>query len=225
MAGRALIGVVALGLLGAGMTGYLLGEKSATKTRAQTSALPSASIPQSDAEAERQRAWQQIAAAMARPADPGPAAAEHPDPQPSGIPAAEPNAAHPSVQEPPPMTALEERERAVTRLRESGPDQRNLIRPAQAVGNAWQELAKKRGSPAQAGPWECHAAGCAATLVHQSEEDIEDLTSEISLQDEFRSWEGPKMRSGPIKRPDGTTEVTWILYAGNEGASRTAPGR
>lgn len=123
------------------------------------------------------------------------------------------------------MTALEERERAVTRLRESGPDQRNLIRPAQAVGNAWQELAKKRGSPAQAGPWECHAAGCAATLVHQSEEDIEDLTSEISLQDEFRSWEGPKMRSGPIKRPDGTTEVTWILYAGNEGASRTAPGR
>lgn len=223
---KGLIGAAAVALLGAGLAGYLLGQRSAVTAVAETRASDPASIPRSDAETERLRAWQIAAAALATPAQTDEAAGgEQRAAQDSNLAAAAPNVAAPAMPEPKPMTAVEERERAVARLRNSGPDQKNLAERAQAVGNVWTELAKKRGSPAQTGPWECHKAGCAATIVHESEAEIEDLTSQMSLQDEFRSWEGPKMRSGPIKRPDGKTEVTWILYAGDEGTKEAEAGR
>jgi hypothetical protein len=80
-------------------------------------------------------------------------------------------------------------------------------------------LAQRQKIQAHFGAWECHSGGCFVTAVQQSENAIEDLTTEISRADEFRGWDGPKMRSGPIPRANGTVEVTWMLFPDDRSAT------
>jgi len=47
----------------------------------------------------------------------------------------------------------------------------------------------------------------------------------ITTTDSFLRWNSSKMRSGEITRPDGTVEVTWLLFAPPEGEPALQPPR
>ena len=116
-----------------------------------------------------------------------------------------------------PTAASDERAEKLQQIRASGPDIHNMRDYAKRVGEAWSTLASKKGIKAAFEPWECHAAGCATTIIQDSPSAINELTKEISHSPEFGQWNGGKMRSGAIGRDDGTSEATWILYAPAEG--------
>jgi hypothetical protein len=207
------------GLAGAGFAGYWLGKGEGARATLETHAAVPEPTVNSETERARQRAWHEVANTLVRSgktqADAG-TDSKVPSPEASADPTHEDEEIAPA--EAKRVTPVEERDNAVARVRASGPDQKRLFSRAQAVGDVWEALAKKRETPAQVGRWECHAAGCLATIVQKSESEIEDLTNDLSREEAFRGWEGPKMRSGPIKRPDGSTEVTWILYSSDEDA-------
>jgi hypothetical protein len=188
---KVVLGVVVLA--GVGLVVSLLGTRSGARAVVEGPVVPAPAV---DPEAQRaqQDAWRKAVA------------------PPAGAPQAS--------AEPGPTSALEVRDQAAARVKASGPAEAGLPERAQAVGGAWAPLAKKLAIRAKIGPWECHAAGCMATIVHQSATEVATLANAVSRQDEFRSWKGQKMRSGPIRRPDGTTEITWFLYAADE-APRT----
>jgi hypothetical protein len=110
--------------------------------------------------------------------------------------------------------AARDRDQQLAEVRASGADDDDLSRSTQAIGRAWAALAAEPQVAADFGPWECHPGGCFATVVHRSGASVERLTSEILASREAAAWPGPKMRSAPIARADGTTEVTWLLLPG-----------
>jgi hypothetical protein len=114
------------------------------------------------------------------------------------------------------MSAKHERDTAIDKLRASGSDRSGRIALARAAGDGWMAIASRSSIDARIGPWECYGGGCAATIVHKAEAGIDDLTNEIAHSEEFRRWDGPKLRSGPIERPDGTVEITWLLLLDRE---------
>ena len=95
--------------------------------------------------------------------------------------------------EPKPMTAVDERDNAVARVRASGPDSKGLLKRAQALGKVWAALATKRETRAEVGPWECHAAGCLSTIVS-----------------------GPRRSRGPHERPFARGRVSHLGVAKDE---------
>jgi len=178
-------------LAGAGLAVILFGARSGARVRA-VAEPPAAPIATVDPEAQRaqQEAWRNAVAA------------------PQGAPQA--------AAAPEPTSALESRDKAVARVKASGPAETDSLERARALGAGWAALAKTLAPGTKVGPWECHAAGCFSTIVHPSPKDVATLTNAMSREDEFRQWKGQKMHSGPIRRPDGATEVTWFLYTGDD---------
>jgi hypothetical protein len=141
----------------------------------------------------------------------------------AGAAAAVPAAATPASDEGPAVTALEERNQYVQRLEASGPDRHRLLDKARAASEVWSGVAQRSNAGVTVGPWSCHGAGCFSTMLHASPGTIDDFTNEITRTDEFRGWVGAKIRSGPIERPDGKTEVTWFLLAPEPEKNLTGP--
>ena len=123
-----------------------------------------------------------------------------------------------------PPTPREERDTVVAKLRNSGTDAHGLINNARAVGDAWAALARTAKVEVVSGNWECYAAGCFTTMLHTAAAEIDDLTTQITETDGFRNWDGPKMRSGPVPREDGKTEVTWVLFVNDQHAAVASAG-
>ena len=115
-----------------------------------------------------------------------------------------------------------ERDRQIELLRASGPAPNGFLRAAEKVSRGWEELARATSGEIDVKNWECHGAGCFVTAVHRSVMSVEDMTSRILGSVDFASWVGPKSRSAPIPRADGTVEVTWTLMAAPEGADAGA---
>src|SRR5215471_6419811 len=101
------------------------------------------------------------------------------------------------------ITAVEERDQQIAALRASGPDSPRLVSSAEAVGAAWEKLAVAGGDGIRFGSWECHRAGCFTSVVHRTEQSIEDVTEKILASREYMMWPGARTRSGPIHREDG----------------------
>jgi hypothetical protein len=115
------------------------------------------------------------------------------------------------VEEPKDVPPDEERDEKRNRLRASGPDTLKLFGKTAALTNAWRERARIDGVDAQVGEWECFAAGCATTIVHASITAVSDMSTIVEHSNEFRFWDGGKIRSGEIERPDHSIEVTWFM--------------
>jgi hypothetical protein len=212
--GRALIlWASALSLVGTGAVGgYLLGVGGAPEHLNTPKASATAVVRASEAMQPRLRAKARVPDERSRTPEERTRAGEPEDPA-TSIGSVEPSA-------PPPITAEEERDRSVERVRSSGPDLKNLMERARAVGESLATVAERLTVQARVGPWECYSGGCFTTIIHNSEAGLEDLTTELSHTEEFRGWEGPKMRSGPISRPDGAVEITWILFSDDATAAR-----
>lgn len=114
------------------------------------------------------------------------------------------------------LTAKEARDQEVARLAASGPDTRYLTADVLRVGESWARAVKSEGVDLRFDHWTCYRAGC-VTDVRHAPGLFERLSRAISTDTAFMGWGAGKMRSGPIEQPDGTIEVTWILYAPEEG--------
>jgi hypothetical protein len=125
--------------------------------------------------------------------------------------------AEPPVPEVDAAAAAEERDREVLAIRATGPDSSGLLAKAQAIGHSWEDLAKEAGVHVEVEPWECHRTGCFAAIVHPSSQAAEQLTSGIFASEELANWGGSETRSAPVRRPDGSVELTWFFIAGEDG--------
>jgi hypothetical protein len=124
----------------------------------------------------------------------------------------------PAAPEMPPSTLdasalAAEIEQQIEAIRASGPGSGALLRDAEAVSGPWEEIARASGKEIEVKPWECHRVGCFATAVHHSRQSVDDLTSKILGSAQLATWSGTKTQSAPIPKPNGTFEVTWLLYA------------
>jgi hypothetical protein len=114
------------------------------------------------------------------------------------------------------LSAMEARDREVARVAASGPDPRNLTADAVRAGESWSRAVKNEGVDLRFDRWTCYRAGC-VTDVRHAPELFERVSRAISRDIAFMGWAGEKLRSGPIEQPGGQIEVTWILYAPEEG--------
>ena len=130
--------------------------------------------------------------------------------------------AEPTAERAPPPTpdvtregpsALAQRDDVVAGLRASGPDERGLTQAAATVLASWKAKVAELGVDGDWGHAECYAKGCFVTAAHPSDHAASQATDVITRTGEFNGWQAGKMRSGVIPRPDGTVEVTWVLYA------------
>jgi hypothetical protein len=107
----------------------------------------------------------------------------------------------------PKLSAEQERERQRERLRKSGPDTRNFLGIVRSTFRDWE------GTDIKLGPWYCYKAGCYVDAVHGSMSEVPTATHRLSATDSFNRWNSGKMRTGEVMRPDGSVEVTWVLFA------------
>jgi hypothetical protein len=112
----------------------------------------------------------------------------------------------------PKLSAEQERERQRERLRKSGPDTRNFLGVVRSTFRDWE------GADIKLGPWYCYKAGCYVDAVHGSMSEVPTATHRLSATDSFNRWNSGKMRTGEVMRPDGSVEVTWVLFAPADGA-------
>jgi hypothetical protein len=105
-----------------------------------------------------------------------------------------------------------ELEQQVEAIRASGPGSGQQLHDAEAVSRPWEAMARASGKEIDLKSWECHRLGCFATAVHHSRESVDELTSKVLGSAELASWPGTKTQSAPIPGPNGTFEVTWLLY-------------
>lgn len=120
------------------------------------------------------------------------------------------------------LTAAEERDQKVAWLKGTGPDRNNLMGQAADIGRSWDKLAARLNARASFDSFACYRGGCYGTAVHETDTTVDELTSEISHSTEFRDWNGSKMRSGPVARPDGKIEVTWVLFTASDESAAPA---
>lgn len=125
----------------------------------------------------------------------------------------------------PPLTAEQEREQQLTKLRQSGRDERNLLGTVLTTFGDWSQKLQEQKIDVKLGQWSCFHAGCFMDAVHPSIANVSDATAAITTTDSFLRWNSSKMRSGEITRPDGTVEVTWLLFAPPEGEPALQPPR
>jgi hypothetical protein len=111
------------------------------------------------------------------------------------------------------LDPLPERDRLLAKLRATGPDELDLKAAVVPVQKAWNELLEQAHIEASFSPWECFREGCATTVVHGTSDVVDDFSASLTRANEFRAWNGGKIQSGAIKRPDERVEVTWILLA------------
>lgn len=114
--------------------------------------------------------------------------------------------------DPPMISAEQERDDAIARVRSSGPANREVLSKAAAASKAWEDLARAKGQKSRFSAWECFVAGCFITISHESSQQADDAQADIVHSDEFRDWPGGKMRSGELPGRNGEVDVTWILY-------------
>ena len=105
-----------------------------------------------------------------------------------------------------------ELEQQVEAIRASGPGSARQLHDAEAVSRPWEAMARASGKEIDLKSWECHRLGCFATAVHHSRESVDELTSKVLATAELAGWPGTKTQSAPIPGPNGTFEVTWLLY-------------
>jgi hypothetical protein len=128
-----------------------------------------------------------------------------------------PSGAHRAVAagpaEPLASAARVERDGLLAELRQSGPDVGGLLPRARRLGQILAELSLENEIHATVTPWECHARGCATSVVQHSEVEADELTTRFTKASEFHAWSSAKLRSGAIPRSDGRIEVTWFFWA------------
>jgi hypothetical protein len=125
----------------------------------------------------------------------------------------------------PPLTAEQERQQQLTKLRQSGRDERNLLGTVLTTFGDWRQKLQEQKIDVKLGQWSCFRAGCFMDAVHPSLMNVSEATAAITTTDSFLRWNSSKMRSGEITRPDGTVEVTWLLFAPPEGEPVLQPAR
>jgi len=139
-------------------------------------------------------------------------------PPPTGLPAPryEPDAA---------AIATTERDHQVEAIRATGPESGALLKAVEALSSKWETLSAGGSSNVHVGKWDCYKAGCFVDVLQRTDQTYEDLSSRILDSQELAAWSGQKTRSAPIRKADGSVEVTWMLLvapdAGQPGA--TAP--
>jgi hypothetical protein len=125
----------------------------------------------------------------------------------------------------PTLTAEEERQQHITKLRESGRDQRNLLGTVLTSFGDWHQKLAEAKLDVKLGSWSCFRGGCFMEAVHPSAASVSNATAIITTTDSFLRWNSSKMRSGEITRPDGTIEVTWMIFAPPESEAVLQPPR
>jgi hypothetical protein len=119
----------------------------------------------------------------------------------------------PIDEEVPAESPKEARDREVEALAASGPGPLGLVDAAREVGKDWAEALHKKKLDVTFDEWHCHRAGCYADARHGASTDVDRATEEISRAEGFFRWNGGKMRTGPVRREDGATDVTWVLFS------------
>jgi hypothetical protein len=133
------------------------------------------------------------------------------------------NLASAAPQEPPALSPEEGRRRHIARLTTSGPDTRGLLADARRVGEDWESALIAKGLAVTFGDWHCFRAGCFVEAKHASADAIEEASSVVTSSSGFTSWNGEKIRTGPVALPDGKTDVVWILLPPPEGEASLPP--
>jgi hypothetical protein len=123
------------------------------------------------------------------------------------------------------LTVEEERQQHITKLRESGHDQRNLLGTVLTSFGDWRQKLDEAKLDVKLGSWSCFRGGCFMDAVHPSAASVSNATAVITATDSFLRWNSSKMRSGEITRPDGTVEVTWMIFAPSENEAVLQPPR
>jgi len=123
------------------------------------------------------------------------------------------------------LTAEQEREQQLSKLRASGRDERNLLGTVLTTFGDWRQKLDAAKIDVKLGQWSCFRAGCFMDAQHPSADNVSNATSAITTTDSFLRWNSSKMRSGEITKPDGTVEVTWMLFAPPEGEPVLQPPR
>ncbi len=137
-----------------------------------------------------------------------------------------PPASPPPAAPEPELSPREQRDKIVKDLKASGPDLRGLAKPAATVVAGWSKKVADFGIDAEFGAFECYQQGCFMTLAQGSETAVAEAERIILRTGEFHGWQAGKMRSAVIPKPDGTVEVTWVLYPpeiGQDALAATLP--
>jgi hypothetical protein len=133
------------------------------------------------------------------------------------------NSAGAEPPEPPTLSPEEGRRQHIARLTTSGPDTRGLLTDARRVGEDWENALAAERLGVTLGDWHCFKAGCFVEAKHASLETVEKATNVVTNSSAFMSWNGEKIRTGPVPLPDGKTDVVWILLPPAEGEAALPP--
>jgi hypothetical protein len=131
-----------------------------------------------------------------------------------------PLAANSAGTEPPELAAPspeEGRRKHIARLTMSGPDTRGLLTDARRVGEDWENAFAAERLAVTLSDWHCFKAGCFVEAKHASPETVEKATNVVTNSSGFMSWNGEKIRTGPVPLPDGKFDAVWILLPPAEG--------
>jgi hypothetical protein len=123
------------------------------------------------------------------------------------------------------VSAVDERSSYVNALRSSGPADVGLSARAVHVHKDWSRSARKLRERAALGALECFQGGCVVTVRLKSRGDFDPIADQLARSSAFRTWAGPRWRSGPITE-GAHTEMTWILWERRPpeaGVTGTAP--
>jgi len=110
-----------------------------------------------------------------------------------------------------PLTAAESQQKTYQELKRSGPSAEPWTKEAAKV---FAKEATTRGDSRQAtfSETECYQQGCLARAVYSSLSHYSSSSQSFTDGQGFQDWLGPKYRSPPDIRPDGTVIVNWILF-------------
>ena len=97
------------------------------------------------------------------------------------------------------------------RLRSSGPATASWTSKAAAVFQGWKDSAATSGAVTFT-DFRCFAAGCAMKATYPNTDAFVDSSRDFQESASFKSWSGPKFRSGPMDLASGQVEALWVLY-------------
>jgi hypothetical protein len=122
---------------------------------------------------------------------------------------------------PSPLDARQERDEQVETLRTSGAAHARDVTTIRAVETEWTQAAKAAGVAVDFTPWQCFQAGCYTTATYRDPVAAGQFMDGLSRTPSFNAWPAGKFQSGPIERPSGGFEITWVFSAPEEHASNT----
>src|SRR6185436_19447671 len=85
----------------------------------------------------------------------------------------------------PTLTAEQERQQQLTKLRESGRDERNLLGTVLSAFGDWHKKLEEAKLDVKLGQWSCFRGGCYMDAVHPSLASVSDATAAITTTDSF----------------------------------------